>query len=143
MNASSLRTFVAGLVLVSLLTACVYNSPVSNAGESVDNDFNEFISRFSNDTAFQTSRVKFPLKCTVHDIPNDNVSVTYVDESRFETLNYRQTTSAEWTQHIAVDKNNDSATIEFRGNENGIMVKHEFRKIGGKWMLIEIDDSST
>jgi hypothetical protein len=154
------RYYITSLLLVTLLTACDNSStnstsvqsneaqtPTTTTKEAIDNNFNDFIDKFSADSTFQVSRTKFPLKTKWYDLDNDRDSLIYKDRSSFEMMDFRKKKSTgeydQWEQKIVVDKNNTSATIEIRGIENGIMVDYLFEKINGAWMLIEIDDSST
>jgi len=122
-------------------------TPTIPTKEAIDNNFNNFIDKFSIDSTFQVSRTKFPLKIKWYDIDNDRDSIIYRDSSSFELMDFGKKKSKgqydQLEQKIVVDKNNTSATIEVRGIDNGIMVDYLFEKINGKWMLIEIDDSST
>ncbi|OAQ39868.1 hypothetical protein A5893_09880 [Pedobacter psychrophilus] len=115
--------------------------------EKVDNDFNDFLIKFSSDTSFQKSRTKFPLKINWYDIEKDKDSLIYKDVSDFEMMDFRKKKSKgqydQWEQKILVDKDNTSAIIEIRGIENGIMVDYLFKKIKNVWMIIEIRDGST
>ena len=154
------RHYLTILLFVTLLTACDNGStnstgrqsnetqnPAIPAKESIDNNFNDFIDKFSTDSTFQISRIKFPLKTKWYDIDNDKDSLIYKDRSGFEMMDFRNKNSTgqydQWEQKMVVDKNNTSATIEIRGIENGIMIDYLFEKINGAWMLMEIDDSST
>jgi hypothetical protein len=115
--------------------------------EKVDNNFSDFIEKFSSDSSFQKSRTKFPLKINWYDIENDKDSIIYKDVSHFEMMDFRKKKSSgqydQWKQEIVVDKDNTSAIIEIRGIENGIMVDYLFKKINEVWMIIEIRDGST
>jgi hypothetical protein len=151
------RHYITILLFITLLTACDNSSTNSTkrqsnetqtpTKESIDNNFNDFIDKFSTDSAFQLSRTKFPLKTKWYDIDNDRDSIIYKKRSDFEMMDFRMTKSLgrydQWEQKIVVDKNNTSAKIEIRGIDNGIIVDYLFEKINDAWMLIEIDDSST
>lgn len=154
------RHYVTIILFVFLLTACdssSTNSPSLQSKETqnqtiptkeaIDNNFNDFINKFSTDSTFQLSRTKFPLKTKWYDIDNDRDSLIYKDRASFEMMDFRKKKSTgqydQWEQKIVVAKNNTSATIEIRGIENGIMVDYLFEKVNGKWMLIEIVDGST
>ena len=152
--------YIISLLFVTLLTSCDNSSTTSTSGQSndtqtstiptkeaIDNNFNDFIDKFSTDSTFQLSRTKFPLKTKWYDLDNDRDSLIYRERSSFEMMDFRKKKSTgqydQWEQRIVVDKNNTSAIIGFRGIENGIMVDYLFEKINGAWMLIEVDDSST
>lgn len=151
------RYYIASFFLVTL-TGCANSSTNSTSGQSnesqiptiptketIDNNFIDFIDKFSSDSAFQLSRTKFPLKIKWYDLDKD--SLMFKDRSSFEMMDFRKKKSTgqndQWEQKIVVDKNNSSAKIEIRGIENGIMVDYLFKKINGAWMLVEIHDSST
>lgn len=152
--------FITSLLFAIVLTSCDSGSMNTTSRhlnekqtvtiptkETVDNNFNDFIEKFSADSAFQLNRTKFPLKIKWYDIDNDRDSLIYKDRSGFEMMDFRKKKSTtqydQWEQKIVVGKNNTSATIEIRGIENGIMVDYLFEKINEAWMLIEINDSST
>lgn len=154
------RHYVKIILFVSLLTACDSSSKNSTSRQSnetqyrtiptkeaIDNNFNDFINKFSTDSTFQITRTRFPLKTKWYDIDNDKDSLFYKDRASFEMMDFRKKKSTgqydQWEQKIVVAKNNTSATIEIRGIDNGIMVEYLFEKINGAWMLIEMADSST
>ena len=75
------QLFITSAVLSALLTACNFNSTTSTnaqtdethtptivVGEFAEHNFNDFIVKFSTDTAFQLSRTKFPLKIKWYDL---------------------------------------------------------------------------
>lgn len=153
--------YITSILFVTLLVSCdnsFTNStggksnetqapPISVTKEAVDNNFNDFIHKFSTDSAFQLSRTKFPLKIKSYDLLNDKDSLIYRDRSEFEMMDFRIKKSNgdydNWEQKIVTGKNNISVTIQIRGIENGIMVDYFFEKINGAWMLIEVLDDST
>lgn len=154
------QSILASLLFSILLTSCDNSSTYTTSGqatkkpivteptpETTDNNFNDFIEKFSTDTAFQASRIKFPLKTKWYDMDNERDSVIYQDRLGVEMMDFRTKKSTgqfdQWEQQIVIDKNNTSATIQIRGIENGIMVDYSFEKINGSWMLVEMDDSST
>jgi hypothetical protein len=154
------RHLIISILIYVFLTSCNDNSTNSKSQldnkkevvtlpskETVDNNFNDFLEKFSTDSAFQISRTKFPLKINWYDIENDNDSLIYKDVSDFEMMDFRKKKSSgqydQWEQKIVVDKNNKSAKIKIRGIENGIMVDYLFEKINGIWMIIGIEDRST
>jgi hypothetical protein len=154
------RNYITNLLFFILFTSCDNSSTNKTSSHSdkkqtffiptkdaVDNNFNDFIEKFSTDSAFQLSRIKFPLKIKWYDIDNDRDSLVYKERVDFEMMDFRKKSSIgrydQWEQKIVVDKKNTSAKIEIRGIENGIMVDYLFEKINEVWMLVEIDDSST
>lgn len=155
-----MQYILKGILLSFLWTSCDSNSTKSasrNSNEkqtitiptkgTVDNNFNDFIEKFSSDAAFQLRRTKFPLKIKWYDLDNDRDSLIYKDSSGFEMIDFRTKKSIgqldQWEQRIVVDYSSASAIIEIRGIENGIAVDYLFEKINEAWVLVEIHDSST
>jgi hypothetical protein len=122
-------------------------SAVQRDIDKVDRDFNLFVEKFSEDSAFQLDRTSFPLRIKQYDIDNDKDTILYRQRSAFEMMDFRKKKSDgrydQWKQEIVMDKNQTKARIEIRGIENGIMVDYYFEKKDGKWMLVNIDDAST
>lgn len=152
------KHYIVSLLFITILTACG-NRPIHSADgginelqgqiiaskEAVDDNFNVFIEKFSADSTFQQSRVKFPLKTKWYDLSNGRDSIIYQDRAGFKMMDFsKKKTSGQyvqWVQKIVVDR--EKARIEIRGIKNGIMVDYLFEKVSGAWMLIEIKDSST
>lgn len=154
------RYYITSLLLITLPAACDNNLVKSSSNKlnktqiltsitkkDIDNEFNDFIEKFSTDSIFQLSRIKFPLKTKYYDSDNNKYSVIYHDKPSSEMMDFRKKKSIgeydQWEQKIIIDKNNTSATIEIRGIDNGIMVDYLFEKINGAWVLIELDNKST
>lgn len=153
------RNLTIYIFFIALLMSCANSSTkslsaeqvidgqnaIKKTTETIDNNFNDFIEKFSKDSMFQLSRTNFPLKTQFYDIVKDKDSVVYKDKSDFEMLDFSKKKSVgqfnQWEQKRKIDKTN--ATIEIRGIENGIMIDFLFKKIEGIWMLVAIDDKST
>ena len=121
----------------------------------IDENFEMFLNKFSQDSIFQISRVKFPLKVKEIDLE----SMAELDESKSEfkeitilksdytKLDFTYPSDAltreldRYTQKIKI-KNNRSV-VEIRGVDNGIYSDFYFEKIGGKWFLETWKEQST
>ncbi|QXP57758.1 DUF4348 domain-containing protein [Cellulophaga sp. HaHa_2_95] len=109
-----------------------------NVPENVDLEFEVFLKYFNQDSVFQISRVRFPVKSKELDsdyyvidkiVKKDDykiIDLTIDPNSETKQYNkYRQ-------QTILKDF---EAKIEIRGIDNGIHQYYEFEKIEGKWNL--------
>ncbi|WP_346086804.1 DUF4348 domain-containing protein [Sphingobacterium ginsenosidimutans] len=118
---------------------------VTLSKNSINDEFANFIEKFSTDTAFQINSVKFPLKVTWYDQDQEKDKVTYKTRTDYKLLDLRNSTSKSQTDQMerktTVD-NNKSAKITMRGIDNGILVEYHFEKTKGKWFLILIKDNS-
>jgi hypothetical protein len=113
---------------------------------NIDDDFNVFIELFSKDSMFQISRIDFPLKVHESNLQKDyELSEKIIKKSVYRKRNFSykiaESNIDTYSQEIKVI--NDKATIEIRGNENGLMIDIFFEKQKGKWKLITWTDSST
>jgi hypothetical protein len=113
-----------------------------------DEDFNKFLKKFNQDSVFQISRIKFPLKVKESDPDQDYEIIERIIQLKdFTKLNFeyqKETLTKKYdryTQNIKIEK--DSAVIEIRGIENGIYSDIVFEKINGKWKLKTWNDQST
>ena len=78
---------------------------------------------------------------------NESDTIVYIEKSGVEMMDFRKKKTSngyeEWEENIIIDENNNKATIEINGIDNGIMVDYKFEKINEKWILVEIYDGST
>lgn len=116
------------------------------ATEEVDIDFKTFISKFSTDSIFQISRIKFPLIVKELELSDSS----YYIEKKINTTDHRnmdfskqkkESGQSGYTLEHRIE--NNKATIELRGIDNGIITDYYFEKIEGKWTLVSWVDSST
>lgn len=115
--------------------------------ENVDLDFKLFLDLFNKDSVFQMSRVDFPIKV------NDFYKVEFElnertinqNEYHLKKFSINRTSEKEsftdYEQTIEIE--NEKASIEITGIENGIAIMYQFKKINGKWKLITWIDQST
>ena len=110
------------LILSLFLIAC------SNS----DEDFKTFYTKFHQDSLFQTSRIKFPLKGIYKDgFRKENwtkenwnmlkTPIQEVDTLQFKTSLYQ--TENEFYEKIWIEN-------------SGFSIEYKFKKIDGKWFLI-------
>jgi thiol-disulfide isomerase/thioredoxin len=117
-----------------VVTDNVHRSTSPAAGSE---DFDSFLSQFSEDPVFQLSRIKFPLLSRVAE--NNEAEVT------------KQTSRAAWqhcyfeeedgelrrTIHHPAPKAPDDARITYACAEGcGLFVSYQFRRVAGRWMLV-------
>jgi hypothetical protein len=125
------------------LEKIVINSQNSQEPES----FIKFLQMFMNDSIFQISRIKFPIKIsTWTGSEEDSKDTTYLkqkSEWRFITLynglDSLTNFSNNWDSDI---KDNNQFNIFIGGLGNGISVDYYFQKIENKWFFIELKDYS-
>jgi hypothetical protein len=111
--------------------------------------FVSFINLFSNDSIFQTQRIKFPLIRKELDLDGKIDSVK-IERSNYRFLKFWQNEDAEILSIINNDSNDSNtlcgttiALIASGFNFNNVHVEYYFRYIQGKWYLADIVDLST
>ncbi|MBC7425882.1 MAG: DUF4348 domain-containing protein [Bacteroidia bacterium] len=115
--------------------------------ENVDSNFKDFLDYFSKDSAFQVSRVNFPLK--VKEIDDNNMLQSVektILKTEYTKLDFEYPKDAltkkydRYSQKIKINGNN--SVVEVRGVDNGICIDVFFEKLNGKWFLKSWNDTS-
>jgi len=114
---------------------------------NVDSEFKVFLEFFNKDSAFQISRIDFPLKIMEMNGEMSDVEPRAIEFQDYEKMDLTYDKSFEtreydkYTQEVILD--GSKARIELRGIDNGIHNDFEFKKVDGKWKMITWTDSST
>ena len=105
-------------------------------------DFTKFIYKFSKDSVFQISRIKFPLIVNSFDSETLETEKTLMQKSdwKYEKLIFNK--DKQMINDIEID-NPDYIKFILKMKETGIYVVYEFRIDKEKWQLVLIDDRST
>jgi len=118
------------------------NQPKVPVQNTINEDFNSFIVKFSSDRAFQIGRISFPLPL-------------YTENEQGKSI-VKKILQKEWkyTDFIGIEKKNKKNEIEieitsnsnakliYSMEDNGVYVIHHFIKKTGKWYLSKISDES-
>ncbi|NHN26259.1 DUF4348 domain-containing protein [Flavobacterium jejuense] len=107
----------------------------------IEEEFSNFIEKFSKDSIFQISRIHFPLTIQLLDDDFELVDFSIVKGDYLMLTFMYPSDFVEFKQKTVVDEND--AFIEVRGTGNGIMIDYFFEKINGKWQLKTWVDKST
>lgn len=117
----------------------------SKKSDTIETDFNSFLTLFNSDSAFQLSSIDFPMKVQEINRESDHeLTEKIIDKSNYKRLDLSDNLSNSnnnFTREIKI--NNNSATVEIRGIESGVKVDFFFERENGKWKLITWIDSST
>ena len=144
-------TFVAGAILSGCHSSSKTAAPTQPATETTNNnnakkprkaakveDFDKFYDRFHTDSAFQMSRIKFPLGGGYHTVDNSTkwtaenwhimtTRVYDVDKNKYKAT-YSKTDSS-FTQKVWIDS-------------AGLFVECRFELVDGKWFLVYMNDEN-
>jgi hypothetical protein len=139
---------------IILLNSCkkdvFLNEPSSNKenieSNLINEDFNDFLEKFSKDSLFQYSRIDFPLR--VSELNDDYQAIeTLVQKEDYLIFDFSMNNvgsvkkTDNYFQKVIV--NEKDAKLEIRGIDNGIYLDVFFKNIEGKWKLQTWKDSST
>jgi hypothetical protein len=120
---------------------------VVNSYLSDSTSFIKFLQNFMEDSTFQVSRTKFPLRVNTWTGNEEDARDTtiFTEKSKWRNISlYNRLDSLtdfsnSWDSKL---KNSDHLNIFIGGVENGISVTYYFKKLDQKWNLIEITDNS-
>ena len=137
-----------------LLVSCWTKTHDTTTDKNIDSlknslneeDFDDFFDRFKTDSLFQVERVKFPMTLKSWDIDEDKPTTDEIEigswrHLRFEYNDeYAKREIDAYTQKTKVFV--DSAKLELRGVDNGILIDYDFIKLNGQWFLVSEKDYS-
>ncbi|XLS30474.1 DUF4348 domain-containing protein [Flavobacteriaceae bacterium M23B6Z8] len=117
--------------------------------QNCDEDFEIFFKKFKNDSVFQRSHVRFPLKTSYpsSDPQSDELVSELVKENQYQIIELSQDEEA-WKKEfnaykIEWEQQDHRVLYQRTGIDNGIYEAYEFHCIDGDWYLISIEDAST
>jgi len=112
--------------------------------ESVDELFDDFFYTFVSNVKFQESRIKFPIEFKEEEA---SISLTRSDwerYNRFTTQEYYTTIYERGDiMELKKDTSVNSVSVEWIYLDDKFVEKYEFNRLEGKWMLTNIEKSST
>lgn len=115
---------------------------------SDEENFDQFIRKFSDQESFQLARIKFPLSVIVPDAEDEGMASTEEVIGRYDwellDLTYDSTylTRAFDQYYQGVRFGKDTAVVEIRGINNGIYADYYFTLIDKKWYLVTLYEAS-
>jgi len=115
--------------------------------------FLKFIDKFTNDSNFQISRVKFPLASKQLNLDNGSVDSFLIKRTEYKKLSFKDDDAVEYKELNSFYDNEKELSFFFckscivvaaLGNDfNNIQVRYFFRNIEGIWYLVLLTDFST
>jgi hypothetical protein len=109
-----------------------------NSNNQVEN-FEVFFEKFSSDSVFQKSRIKFPLPAETYDIDKGSYLKSATNAAEWSFFNIKELDR----KILTTSKEKDQNTVNIQIEDTGVSVDYIFRKQGNKWKLTKIVDSST
>jgi hypothetical protein len=137
---------VAGIIVALLMGSSCSNEavkPEKSRNQENNNqveNFDVFFEKFSSDSLFQRSRIKFPLPVETYDIDLDSNIKSTMEAGKWDFFNIKELDS---NYIITPRKKKDQNIINLQKKETGISVDYIFQKQGDKWIMVKIIDEST
>ncbi len=130
------------LITVGLmLQACNFDhSKATNATAASVEDFDTFFNRFNTDTAFQVSRVSFPLKVVQKGGEGESDHTRMLLKKEWRPVKLVSLAKGQLIKKIRVGK--DTVNVQLTVEDTGIQVGHFFVKQNGQWRLASVMDVS-
>lgn len=154
------KAIVLSCILSVFLISCTQNregrstDAGNDTAETADitvlenEEFSEFVKKFSDDKSFQLQRIKFPISVVVPDAGLEGMAQVHETVGRYEweqlDLYYDSTfLTRQFDKYYQVVRfNNDTAVVEIRGIDNGIYADYYFSLIDKKWYLVTLYEAS-
>ena len=106
-----------------------------------ENNFVDFLIKFSKDSIYQKKHILFPLENYSLD---DDYQTTSQKIEKEEWNHFNLVEEIESLLFLAnIDSNNVFRNIYYRGIDNGILVKLTFKRVNNEWFLVKTEDYST
>ena len=128
-----------------LVFYCSYSQQGKNEELNDKENFNTFLDKFVADSAFQMSRIKFPVKFVTMDFDTYQQVDTVIEKGKW---NYDPIYLQEEKQSQIYDnfdmrlRDTDERIFSWHGIRNGINIHYYFKRIDGKWYLVAFEDTS-
>lgn len=121
------------------------NNQLSQTGNE---NFYDFLEKFSTDRIFQLKRIAFPVKAVVSDVADEGMILKEetIQKQEWEHLDltydstYQTRDCDQYSQEVLFKL--DSAIVELRGIDNGIYANYFFKRKEGQWYLVALEETS-
>lgn len=101
--------------------------------------FDEFYKKFKSDSAYQVSRIVFPLTVETYDLDAEAFLTSKMDKKEWGFMNFER----KKPYHFEVESAKDTMKVNVQIEETGVFVDYVFTLVDNKWKLIKIVDQST
>lgn len=104
-------------------------------------EFDDFFRRFDQDSAFQLSRIRFPLPW----FSQADDSTSHIGRRKWEFVSLmdgRETTTQLFDSFGMKLRDSDERVFAITGTGSDIRQNYYFRRLRGKWYLVRVEDLS-
>ena len=118
--------------------------------KNCDESFDDFFERFSRDSVFQKSRVKYPIEESyIENLESTEIKVDIINNpEEYTFIDFTEDENAfnkELDKYRVIIEKLDKENVYYKndGIDNGINIIYKFKLIEGCWYMVEIEDKST
>lgn len=138
------RIVLAIAAVLCALTCAAQTKPNNQERE----DFFEFFQVFCQDSAFQLTRIRFPLTETYLSSNLDTVITRRIRKDEWKFIQIKEFKSNTFEYYFDSFSNrklpdSDEMVYAIIGVENGIQVNYYFKRENYQWFLVKVEDLST
>lgn len=140
-----MKTTTTILLAAFLITSCTEEKKKTEQPKAQTNQaesFDNFFEKFSADSVFQKSRIKFPLVSQTYDIDSDKDVMSTVEATKWEFFNIKQL-KQEKRYIFKISREKEQYIVNVTMEDTGVYVDYIFEQQSGKWTLTKIADQST
>lgn len=128
-------------------TASVSIESIKNKEQTRDckQTFEEFFERFSRDSIYQKSRVKYPFKWSyLEDNESNEMTVDILNSiDDYDYIDFTSDKDESGKYETIIERKEKQVNYILKGKDNGLLMNHIFKVIDGCWYMVEILDEST
>lgn len=141
-----MKYFVIIVVILFVFISCADRGKkdeksIPQKTESQIENFEVFFDKFSSDSVFQSSRIKFPLPVETYDIDSEKFDKSTIAADKWTFFNIKELDKKKYILNTIKEK--DQNIVKIQVEDTGVSVDYIFQKQEDKWMLIKIVDEST
>lgn len=136
MKFNLLLNFCCSIVIVFCVNFC---SKAEEDSENSNENFSKFLEKFSSDTVFQYSRIRFPIKNEIYNSDTGIYESHLINQNEWEYSNLKNPT---FIKSVKSESDN-KIILNIQIEDTGVSVLYYFEIFDGLWYLNKIVDEST
>jgi len=134
--------------LKSLFVVCVLVGSTWAGDNAVRQEgFDDFFTEFMENPEYQKSRIQFPILSLSYQMESDKADSIRIDRAHWRYNEFKTlrtgTQVRQFDNFARKTRDTDERVISLIGNDNGIQFSYFFRRVEGRWFLVQILDESS
>ena len=130
-------------ILLLFSGAALWAAEPSSRNESFDDFFTEFM----ENPEFQKSRIQFPLLSVSVSMETEKKDTAKVERAAWKHNDFKQLRTGyqvrQFDNFERKLRDTDERVVSMIGNDNGVYYSYFFKRVEGRWMLVQVLDESS